>query len=177
MSGMQRRIEVWRPVEKLTPEQIQSAKDFTILDWPGRRIRCKKALIEVDEKLLDWEDLVVAAGLDGLCSQAFDSSGSRLAVFEWIGIGSDSTAPTATDTHLGHEVESREKGTYAKDSPTGQCSMDASFSITGTHALNECGLFSDSTSAVMFCRDTYTTKNVADGDTVNVYYTPLFSVA
>ena len=40
--------------------------------------------------------------------------------------------------------------------------------------LRECGIFNASAGGTMYCRDTYTTKNVENGDTVKVYYTGKF---
>jgi hypothetical protein len=167
--GMHRRLEVWRPINKLTPAQIKDAKAFRIFGG------IEKALIDVDEKLTDFKDLVVTAGLNALCGQAFDVSGSRPAVFNYVAIGEDDTAPVAGNTTLGTESY-REVGTYAKDGPTGECSMDATFDIDATKALNECGLLNAASAGTLYCRDTYTTKNVVDGDTVKVYYTPKFQV-
>jgi len=133
----------------------------------------KGELIDVDEKLLNFDDLVVDAGLNALCGQAFDGSGSRPAVFNYVAIGTDGTAPSASQTALGAEVM-RVQGTYAKDANVGECSIDATFNIDNTYALNECGLFNASTGGTMYCRDTYTTKNVQNGDTVKVYYTGKF---
>jgi len=160
-----RRIEVWRPVESLTPEQFKDAKTFAFING------VEKALIDVDENLLAIDDLVVDSGLNDLCSQAFDGSGARKAVFNYVAIGTSGTAPANTDTALGAEVM-RVSGTYAKDVPVGECSMDATFNITATYALQECGLFNAISGGDMYCRDTYTTKNVVSGDTVKVYYTP-----
>jgi len=143
--GMQRRIEIWRRGE----------------------------LVEADEKLLTFDDLVVDAGLNALCGQAFDGGAGRPAVFNYVAIGTDSTTPAAGQTSLGAEVM-RVQGTYAKDAPVGECSMDATFNITATYALNECGLFNAASAGTMYCRDTYSTKNVVSGDTVKVYYTPKF---
>lgn len=143
--GVERRIEVWR----------------------------KGELIDVDVKLLELNDLVVDAGLNALCGQAFDGSGSRPAVFNYVAIGTDGTAPSASQTALLAEVM-RVQGTYSKDPDVGECSMDATFNITGTYALQECGLFNASSGGTMYCRDTYTTKNVVSGDQVKVYYTPKF---
>jgi len=165
--GMHRRIEVWRPINKLTPAQMKDAKAFRIFGG------VEKVLIDVDERELDFKDLVVDAGLDALCGQAFDGSGSRPAVFDYVAIGTDDTAPAASQTALGAEYM-RVQGTYSKDANTGECSMDATFNIDATKALNECGLFNDPTAGTMYCRDTYTTKNVESGDTVKVYYTPKF---
>lgn len=167
--GMQRRIEVWRPIKNCTPEQLKDAKHIQIAR--GR----KKALIEVDDKFIDIKDLVVNGGLNALCGQTFDSSGSRPAVFNYVAIGEDSTAPSATQTDLGSEAM-RVQGTYAKDANVGECSMDGTFDIDGTYALYECGLFNDPSAGTMYCRDTYPVKNVISGDTVKVYYTPKFQV-
>ncbi|MEM3623439.1 MAG: hypothetical protein QXR76_06705 [Candidatus Bathyarchaeia archaeon] len=145
IAGMCRRIEIWR----------------------------NGKLIDMDEKELDFNDLVVDAGLNALCGQAFDGSGSRPAVFNYVAIGTDGTAPAATQTALGAEVM-RVQGTYSKDANVGECSMDATFNITNTYALNECGLFNASSGGTMYCRDTYTTKNVVNGDQVKIYYTPKF---
>jgi hypothetical protein len=142
---MARRVEVWR----------------------------NRKLISVDEKILDFDDLVVDAGLNALCGEAFDGSGSRLAVFNYVAIGTSGTTPANSDTTLGAEVM-RVQGTYSKDANVGECSMDATFNITGTHALQECGLFNANSGSTLFCRDTYTTKNVVSGDQVKIYYTPKF---
>lgn len=145
--GMQRRLEIYR----------------------------KGKLIDVDEKLIDMEDLVVNAGLNALCGQAFDVSGSRPAVFNYVAIGTGTASPAASDTALGAEAM-RVTGTYAKDAPVGECSMDGTFNITATLALTECGLLNAASAGTLYCRDTYTVKNVVSGDTVKVYYTPKFQV-
>ena len=72
--------------------------------------------------------------------------------------------------------EMRVEGTYAKDGAVGECSMDATFDIVATLALTECGLLNADSSGTLYCRDTYTVKNVVPGDTVKVYYTPRFQV-
>jgi len=143
--GMKRRIEVWR----------------------------NGKLVDVDEKEIDFEDLVVDNGLDAACGALFDSSANRPAAFNYIAVGTDGTAPAASQTALGAEVM-RVQASYSKDANTGECSVDATFNITGSYALQECGLFNASTGGTMYCRDTYTTKNVENGDTVKVYYTPKF---
>jgi len=143
--GMKRRIEVWR----------------------------NGKLVDVDEKEIDFEDLVVDNGLDAACGALFDSSANRPAAFDYIAVGTDGTAPAASQTALGAEVM-RVQASYSKDANTGECSVDATFNITGSYALQECGLFNASAGGTMYCRDTYTTKNVENGDTVKVYYTPKF---
>jgi hypothetical protein len=164
--GMHRRLEVWRPINKLTPAQMKDAKAFRIFGG------VEKALIDVDERELDFEDLVVDGGLQAACECTFKSA-SRPAVFDYVAIGTDGTAPAAGQTTLLAE-SMRVQGTYANDATDGECSMDATFDITQTLALQECGLFNDPTTGTMYGRDTYTTKNVESGDTVKVYYTPKF---
>ena len=143
--GVKRRIEIWRGGN----------------------------LIDMDERELSWEDLVVDAGLDAACGCVFDSSANRPAAFDYVAIGTDGTAPAASQTALGAEVM-RVQASYSKDANTGECSIDATFDITASYALQECGIFNASTGGTMYCRDTYTTKNVENGDTVKVYYTGKF---
>jgi len=167
VADVARRIEIWRPVSNLQPTDVPLKTKM----MNG----VKTALIEIDEKLV--EDFVVSAGLNALCSQAFDRSGSRLAVFDYVAIGTDGTTPAASQTLLIAEAM-RVLGTYAKDGGTGECSLDATFNIVATLGLQECGLFNIVTAntVTMYCRDTYSVKNVVSGDTVKVYYTPKFQV-
>jgi len=167
---MERKIEIWRPIENLTPKQFREAKEFALIN------KVRKALIDVDIKTLDMKDLVVNAGLNAACGAVFDSSGSRPAAFNYVAIGTSGTAPAAGDTALGAEVM-RESGTYTKDAGIGECSMDATFNITASYALQECGILNAAAAGTLYCHDTYTTKNVVDGDTVKVYYTPKFQTS
>jgi hypothetical protein len=138
-----------------------------------------KRRIEVwrNGKLVDFHesdiDLVVDAGLDALCGCTSDGSASRPAAFDYIAIGTDNTAPTATQTALGAEVM-RVQATYTKDPTTGEASVDATFNITATYALYECGIFNASAGGTMLCRDTYPVKNVVNGDIVKIFYTLKF---
>ena len=68
----------------------------------------------------------------------------------------------------------RVANTYTKDGPVGEASLDATFNITATLALNECALLNAASEGTMFCGDVYKPKNVVDGDTVKIYYTPKF---
>lgn len=176
---VERRLEVWRPVKNLTPQQKAEAKQIRLFpdrSFVGRLLRRKipKALIDVDVKTFDLEDLVVDGGLNGLCGVAFDESGSRPAVFNYGAIGTGTTPPAIGDTTL--EIEyMRVKGTYSKDAATGECSLDTSFSIDATKVISECGLLNAPTDGTLYCHDAIDpVKNVQDGDTINLYYTPKF---
>jgi|YelNatPaOPRAMG01_1025707.scaffolds.fasta_scaffold54401_2 hypothetical protein len=156
-------------------ENMKSGKKVGVLVGVNRRIEVWRngKLIDADEKELDWNDLVVDGGLNALCGQAFDRSANRPAVFDYCAIGTDGTSPSASQTALGNEVM-RVQGAYTKTANTGECKVEATFNITGSYALQECGLFNANSGGTMYCRDTYTTKNVESGDTVKVYYTITF---
>ena len=118
-------------------------------------------------------DLVVNGGLD-LCIDSLGKSGAnRPDPISHIAIGTDGTAPTASDTALGNEVM-REAATYTKTG-TGQGKWEATFNITGSYTLQEAGLFNAATGGTMFCRDTFSARSVESGDTVTVVYTVSFS--
>ena len=61
---MERRLEVWRPVENCTPDQLKDAKTFKIFGG------IEKALIDIDVKTFDLNDLVVDDGLQATCECA-----------------------------------------------------------------------------------------------------------
>jgi len=166
-AGASRHVEVWRPVERLTEDETRTAQDVAEVNG------VQMALVEADDRLLDFDDLVVDAGLDALCGQAFDGSGGRPAPFSYVAVGTDGTTPSAGQSALGAE-SMRAQAAYSKDPATGECSVDATFNIVSTLALQECGLFNAGSAGTMYCRDTYPTKNVVSGDTVKIYYTPKF---
>lgn len=166
--AMKMTIEVWRPAENLRPTN-------------GRLKETRVNSIKGVEVLVDREtherDAIVNDGLDFLC-EVMGNEGNQPPAMGWTAIGTDTTAVSNNQSNLIAEVM-REANTYAKDAPVGQASLDATFNIAVSgYSLNECGLFNVSgtnQSAIMYCRDTYTTKNVLSGDTVNVNYTSNFS--
>lgn len=140
-----------------------------------------KMRIEVirNGEIIDFEekehDLVVDDGLDFLCDVAGDW-GAQAVAMHWTAIGTDATAAAPGQSALIAEVM-RIVNTYSKDGGTGLASIDASFTIDATYALNECALLNAAAAGAMLCRDTYTTKNVVLNDTVNVNYTLTFTAA
>lgn len=172
-AGMQLTVEHWRPVENLQ-----------LRDKPLRyRFKEGVGLEALLEREVKESDVVLNLGLDQLCALAFESGagvGGISGKFNWAGIGEDATAAARNQSGLISE-SMRVPATYAKDAGTGDCSVDAVFSIAVSgRALQECGLVNVSGSAqsgLWYCRDTYTTKNTVSGDTVNLYYTASFSGA
>lgn len=95
--------------------------------------------------------------------------------FDYIAVGTGTTAATATDTQL--ETEETENG-LTRAAATGtlatvNVSDDTaqfvkSFSVTGSVAVTESGVFNDSSAGTMLCRQTFSAINVADGDTLQI---------
>jgi hypothetical protein len=91
-----------------------------------------------------------------------------------IGIGTDATAAAKGDTALGTEVETRATttvtvtgtGSSAKYQATG-----AAITATGARAVTEAGLFSASTTGVMFISADFSVINLATNDTLAVTFT------
>ncbi len=111
------------------------------------------------------------AGL--ICS---DQAGSHTA-FDYVAVGTGTTAATATDTTL--DTEETENG-LTKAAGTGTrvtetvandtCQILKSFSVTGTVAVTESGIFNASgvDTGILLCRQTFSAINVANNDTLQI---------
>ncbi len=86
---------------------------------------------------------------------------------KYIGIGTNSTAESSSDTNLGTEV-SRHTGTASYLS--GQIlQIKATFATgSGTGAITEFGLFSSNTAGTLIARDTESAINKGSNDTLTV---------
>jgi len=103
-----------------------------------------------------------------------DQSGSHTA-FDYIAVGTGTTAATATDTAL--ETEETENGlTRASGTGTRMTTTVAndtsqivhSYSVSGSVAVTESGVLNASSAGIMLCRQTFSAINVADGDTLQI---------
>ena len=122
------------------------------------------------------DNLVVNAGLAGIASR-LNGDGAE-AAFTYIALGTDTTAAAAANTALGTELAadglSRAAATASRD--TENVSNDTAklvktFSATGSHAIAEIGIFNAASAGTMLSRTIITTKNVANGDSLEVTYT------
>ena len=103
----------------------------------------------------DKENLVVNAGFD-IVNQRLFSTQAGSAAFNYIGIGSISTAAAATDGSLGSELCPRAQGTVTHTDGTKNTSMTTTFAAgTGTGSVQEAGVFNASTGSYMLCRQTF----------------------
>jgi hypothetical protein len=110
----------------------------------------------VDTRLIN--NLVVNSGLDFIGSRMLDNTTS---VMSFMGLGSDNTASTSTDTDLGALVGDREELTTAVYSFT-QSEAKITYRATfeagdATGDLSEAAIFNSSTGGTMLCRTTFDT--------------------
>jgi len=103
-----------------------------------------------------------------------DVAGSYTA-FDYIGVGTGTTAATYTDTAL--ETEITDSG-LARAASTGTLVTETvandtaqfvhQFSVTDTQAVTESAVFNDASTGTMLCHQTFSAINVADGDTLQI---------
>lgn len=86
-----------------------------------------------------------------------------------VGIGTGTTTPAKGDTALVTEVETRAATTVTVANGTGASARyqaTATVAITATRAVTEVGLFSASSSGVLFVRCVHDALNVVNGDSI-----------
>jgi len=96
--------------------------------------------------------------------------------FDYIGIGTGTTAFSPTQTALVSEVKrkaatgTRVTTTYTNDTAQLVAIFSSADTLSGTHAITESGVFNASTGGVMLCRQVFTAVNVNwdAGDTLQV---------
>jgi hypothetical protein len=114
------------------------------------------------------------AGWDAICAQ-IGTTGAQPAAFTYIATGTGAVAFNAADTTLGTEITdsglARAVGTYNHTGGTKIWTLAKSFSVTGTKAVTECGVLNAASTGTLLCRQTFTAKNVVNGDTLAVTWT------
>jgi len=92
--------------------------------------------------------------------------------FDYIAIGTDNTAPNATDTSMYAEVY-RVAGTGSQETTTvtdDTARLTTSVSITSSVSIQEAGVFNSDSAGDMLARSTFSAVSVNDGDTINIGY-------
>jgi len=123
----------------------------------------------------EFSNLVVNDGLARMAALFLsDISGTA---FDYIAIGSGSTAPTASDSSLGTEVDrAAATGTQQTTNVTNDTAqLENQFSFSSSNTISEAGVFDSSTGGTMAARQTFSDINVSDGDTLTVTYQITFS--
>ena len=110
------------------------------------------------------KNLTVSAGFHAVC----DMMGEGGAVpFGSCAIGTGTIAPALGDTILQSEI-ARVQGGYTRTADT-VWKNDATFGAgTGTGAITESGLFNDSSTGTLLCRQTFAVINKGDSDTLAI---------
>ena len=92
--------------------------------------------------------------------------------FDWIAVGTDSTAPDATQSALIAEkyrvASTGTQETTAVTDDTAQ--LSTSMSMTASQSIQEAGIFNSASTGDMLARATFSAISVNSGDTLNVGY-------
>jgi len=127
-------------------------------------------------------NLIVDAGLAGIASR-YNGDGAE-AAFTYIAVGTDDTGAASGQTTLVAEIgdsglsrasaaASRETTTATNDT----AKLSKEFSVSGTKAIKEVGIFNAASAGTMGSRVVITTKNVENGDTITISYTLVIAEA
>ena len=120
---------------------------------------------KIDERIV--ENLIVNSGkaqVSGLIG------GVVTGVFNYIAVGTGTTAPAGTDTALGTEV-ARASSTNSRVTTNvtdDTLQLQATFNFTSSYAITEAGIFNDSTGGTMLARQTFGAINVVSGDSIAI---------
>lgn len=117
---------------------------------------------------IEIHNLVVNAGLEFVSKLI---NGVATNFFDYIAIGTGTTAATATDTQLETEITTgggeRALGTLTYEASY-KAKFENTFNFTSSFAVTESGILDASTAGNMLCRQTFSAINVANGDSLQV---------
>lgn len=125
-----------------------------------------------------WSENVVRANLvtnAGKAAAAGLLTGDVTDFFDYIAVGTGTTAAAVTDTTL--ETESATAGLTRAASTNSRVTTDVtndtaqflkSFSVTGTVAVTESGVLSASSGGTLLARQVFSAINVVNGDTLQI---------
>lgn len=121
-------------------------------------------------------NLVVDGGLDEMAQATFGVGGSGSTFFDYIEIGTGTTAPTATDTTIETSACARiqDASPDVNSSVSGETSVSVISSFDGgtcAGAITEAGIFNAVSGNEMLARSTFGAVTISSGDTLNVNYT------
>lgn len=121
-------------------------------------------------------NLVTDAGKAGVASR-INGSGAE-AAFTYIAVGTGTNAASSSDTTLQTELAasglSRAAATVSRvtvDVTNDGARLTYTFTVTGTAAVTESGIFNASSSGVLLARQVFSAVNVVNGDSLAVTWT------
>ena len=131
-----------------------------------------------EKKIL--RNLVVTAGKAGMASRCNGDGGE--AAFTYIAVGTGTNAASAGDTTLQTETSTsglgRAAATASRVTTTvtnDTAQLVKTFSVTGSVAVTESGVFNASSSGTMLARQVFSAINVVNGDSLQVTWKFAFS--
>ena len=130
---------------------------------------------ELKAKIVN-HNLVVDVGLDEMAQATFGVGGVGTTNFDFINIGTGTTAPTATDTVIETSACARiqDASPDVNSATSGETSVSVISSFDGATcagAITEAGIFNLITGGQLLARSTFGAVTIGAGDTLNVNYT------
>jgi len=128
-------------------------------------------IIKNGEIVKNVTNTIVNAGLAALSGLLLLDIGGT--AFDYLAIGTGSSAVTAADTTLGTEsyrvagTGTQQTSSVANDTAR----LTGSFSITGTHAITEAGILNAASTGTLLNRTVFSAVNVNSGDTLEIQWT------
>jgi hypothetical protein len=125
---------------------------------------------------MEIHNLITNAGAAGVASR-INGSGAE-AAFTYIAVGTGATAANVADTTLQTETAasglSRANATASRvttDVTNDSARLTYTFTVTGTAAVTESGVFNASSAGVLLARQVFSAVNVINGDSLSVTWT------
>jgi len=146
-------------MELKEPAKLRGIVNVAVLDSDGN----EKANFEVPNTIMN-------AGIKVVTGLMLTDIGED--AFDYLAIGTGTTAPNATDTSMVAETyRVASTGSQETDSVTDDTAqLTTSVSITSSGDITEVGMFNSSSTGDMMARTTFSAVSTSDGDTVNLGY-------
>jgi len=125
---------------------------------------------------MENHNLVVDVGLDEMSQATFGVGGAGSTFFDYIEIGTGTTAPVAGDTTIETSACARiqDASPDSNSATSGETSTSVISSFDGgtcAGAITEAGIFNALTGNQLLARSTFGAVTISAGDTLNVNYT------
>ena len=119
----------------------------------------------------EFDNLVVTAGKNTAIQQILGgaSGGAQPAKFNYVGIGTNSTAEAVANTALGAEIGTRQQDTSPDFPSTGRGDLIVTFGAgNGTGAITEAGVLNASSAGTLLARKTFAVINKGASDVLQI---------
>ena len=156
----------------------QTFQENALADWLMKNNILSPKFWKIPFLLGHWTDKAVRSNLvtnAGFAGMAGLANGVVTDFFDYIGVGTGTTAAAAADTTLETELAtsglSRALATLTRVTTTvtdDTAQFLKSFSVTGTQAVTESGVLSASSGGTLFTHQVFSAINVVNGDTLEI---------